>query len=71
MDWALAQNDLGDSLPGQNNNMQLTAAGIAQREHIALTADAGGEKVKAFGEKVCLSLGGKKETTPWGDKYYL
>ena len=33
--------------------------------------DAGGEKVKAFGEKVCLSLGGKKETTPWGDKYYL
>ena len=32
--------------------MQLTAAGIAQREHIALTADAGGEKVqKSHGQK--------------------
>lgn len=28
-------------------------------------------KAKAFGERVCLSLGGKKETDRWGDKYYL
>lgn len=30
---------------------------------------AGGEKFKAYGEKVCLSLGGKKETNR--DEYYL
>ena len=30
-----------------------------------------GEKVRAFGERVCLSLGGKKETNNWGDFYYL
>lgn len=29
------------------------------------------EKVKAFAEKVCLSLGGQKETDAWGEKYYL
>ena len=31
----------------------------------------GGQVVAAFGEKVCLSLGGKAETDGWGTKYYL
>lgn len=31
-----------------------------------------GKKVRSFGERVCLSLGGKKETdSRWGDFYYL
>ncbi len=29
------------------------------------------EQVRSFGERVCQSLGGKKETNNWGDFYYL
>ena len=46
LNWALAQNNLGDSLLGKNNRVELIPAGITQGEYIPLAPNPRREKVQ-------------------------